>query len=479
MTSPAHDPEAPDGWPFRQAVVGTGVLAFGEIAARGFAFLAVAVLTRRLGPEGFGVVGFATAIAGYLAIAVNNGIGEMAARDVATRPSAVPAVYGGVLSVRLPLGCAAWLLMFTIAALLPLPLGTRLVVALTGLSFIAAAVDPTWSFKAVGRPLAAVAQQVGGQAAYAVGVLLLVPDAGALTRVPVVQFGAELVAALAGAWLLLRGQSPHLDWRLGRGLLSRARYLTASRLVRGLTVNFDVVLLGFVATAAQLGIYAAAYRVLFLLMAVGTAISGAFLPVLTRAAAADGAEFRRAASAAFTTALAVAMPLGLGGAIVAPEVLGLLFGAAYASGATAFRLLMLAGACFIVHSALMYAFIASERTRFLSGVHLMAAVVNVSLNIWGVPRYGIIAAAAATLAAEGLTAIVVVAALLRSPGLAARLPVGIIFAAAVMTLVLIEAGPETGLILRLFGGASVYVAALALLAGSQLRSVLRALLAAS
>jgi O-antigen/teichoic acid export membrane protein len=471
--SVARQGESAHRWPFRAALLGTGVLTVGEFAARGIALLAVALLTRRLGPEGFGIVGFATAIAGYLAIAVNNGIGEVAARDVAMRPAESRDIYGAALAIRLGLGALAWIVIGVIAVLLPQPADTKLVVALTGLSFVSAAVDPSWAYKALGRPLASVGVLIAAQVLYATGVLFLVLDRSQVIRVPAVQFGAELAVAGLAGWLLAGRRLPHFDWRRGWSLLARARFLTASRIVRGLTVNFDMVLLGFTAATAQLGIYAASYRVLFLLMAVGLAIAGAFLPVLTRAASAEREVFRRTTSAAFTTALAVAVPLGFGGAAAAPDLLALLFGPAYVSGAAAFRLLMLAGACFIVHSALMYAFIASDRTRLLSGIHLAAAVLNVSLNLWGTPRYGIVAAGAATLAAEGVTALATVVTIGRDPGLSARLPLAIGVAGFAMTAAVIALGPGLPLGIRIAAGAAVYFLALVVLGGRQLREIVR------
>jgi O-antigen/teichoic acid export membrane protein len=461
---------APEPWPFLRAVFGSGVLAVGDILARALAFIAIALLTRRLGPEVFGMVAFATAIAGFLLIAVNNGVPELAARDVAADPSSASRVYAAAATVRIGFALAAWAVVVTIALLLDRPPEARAVVALTGLSFVATAVDPSWALKALERAPAVVLVLLAAQAGYALGVFLLVDGPGAVARVPVVQYGAELVANAAAVWLLLGRRLPAIDLGGGWALLSRARFLTASRLARGLTVSFDMLLLGAIGAAAPLGVYAACYRVLFLLMVVGTAIGSAFLPALTRAATAGTGAFRRAASAAFTMSLAVGAPLSIGAALVAPDLLHLLFGSAYASGAVALRLLMLAGGCFIVHSALGNVFLAREHTLALSRIHVVAAVVNVVVNVWAIPRYGIVGAAAATLAAEGLTAVAEWWVIGRVTGLASRLPAAVVVAAGVMagTTALLSGQP---LGVRVAAGAVVYVAVLAAAGGAELRGI--------
>ena len=83
----ADDPAAAEHTRVPIGVVPAGVPLFnffslgaGEGAARGIAFFAMALLARRLGPDAFGVLGFATAVTSYFIIAANAGLQDVASR---------------------------------------------------------------------------------------------------------------------------------------------------------------------------------------------------------------------------------------------------------------------------------------------------------------------------------------------------------------------------------------------------------------
>jgi len=85
--STAPDAPLPDR-AIRGSMAGAiAALGGGEILARLVAFATTTVLARRLGPEGFGILGFASALCGYFALAVGGGLNDLAARDVARHPA--------------------------------------------------------------------------------------------------------------------------------------------------------------------------------------------------------------------------------------------------------------------------------------------------------------------------------------------------------------------------------------------------------
>src|SRR5204862_4901684 len=116
---------------------------------------AATLLARRLGPDGFGVIGFAAAICSYLLLAINSGLHDVGTREVARAPERAVDVYAGVATVRVALAVGALILLAVAAFLLPKPFTTKLVVFLSGLSFVAFALDPSWVFRGLERPLLA------------------------------------------------------------------------------------------------------------------------------------------------------------------------------------------------------------------------------------------------------------------------------------------------------------------------------------
>lgn len=379
-------------------------LAGGEILARVAAFAATAVLARRLGPEGFGIIGFATALCGYLALAVNGGLHEIGTREVARTPARAVALYGAVATARLLLAAAALVVLAAVAWILPKPPEVRLVVLLSGLSFFSLAVDPVWVFRGLERPHTAAAGLILAQGLYAIGVVLLIQRPPDLLYVPILQFGGEAVAALALAGWLIRHRQ--VSFAVGEGIriLRAARNVGLARLLRTIVITFDVVLLGFLATQREVGLYSAAYRVTFLLMAVVAAIAAAYQPSYARVVGGETAPTRRLLEASLGTAALVGAPLVIGTFVMAPQLLPWLFGAGYVDATLALRLLTVGVGVLFLHWISSGVLIVTNRTGLYAWIHGVAAAANIGLNLVLIPRFGIAGAAAATVAAEILVA---------------------------------------------------------------------------
>lgn len=375
-------------------------LGGGEVAARVIAFFATALLARRLGAEGFGVLGFAAALTSYLIIAVSVGLQDLAAREVARRRGDAPRIAAGVVRVRLWLGLAGIALVAGVAALLPKPPAVRAVVALSALSLLPMALNTSWAYKALERTRRVSVGLLLGQLVFAAGVLLLVQYPSDLLRVPVLQAIGELAAALL-LLPLLRGA-----WRSGTladgiATLRGAGTITASRLLRAIIVTSDVVLLSFLTDDRQVGLYSAAYRICFLLTAIAVSAHVVFLPALTRAQSND-ALAGEVLGRSLWLSWAVSLPFVVGGAMVAPDVLALLFGPEYRAGGDAFRLLLAGTGLLFLHGTLHNAFLVRNQLRLQLLIVGSAAAINLGLNLLLIPGYGIRGAALSTLIAEGV-----------------------------------------------------------------------------
>ena len=78
-----------------------GVLSVGQILSRLLAFAVIVHLSRVLGPEGFGVIVFATSVLGYAALVVEMGFDTLGPLEVARGDIPVPALARAVVTLRL------------------------------------------------------------------------------------------------------------------------------------------------------------------------------------------------------------------------------------------------------------------------------------------------------------------------------------------------------------------------------------------
>ncbi len=438
-------------------------LASGAIAARAVAFIGTAFIARQLGPEGFGIIGFAAAIAGYMSIAVSAGFNDVGAREIARRLDETGPIAAGVTAVRLVLAVGALAITAVVAFALPKPWIVQLVVMLTGLSFVSLALDTSWVYKGLERTRPVALTQITAQAVFVVTALLLVRGPDDVAIVPVAQFLGELVAAVLLGVPLLKLAGRSFPWRVGVDILKSSLPWAVSRLLRTLIYTFDIVLLGVMIGEHQVGIYAAAYRFCFLLVAIAHSANNSYIPVFARAAITPQGV-APVVSRAAELAVALSFPLVIGAMLVAEPLLALLFGNAYAGGATALQILLLSIGLIFLNGPVHNALLVHEKMRAETWIIGVATAVNIAANFLLIPRYGIVGAATATVVAEAIIVLLgslLLARLSIKPDL--RPLIRPVIASVIMALAVAALGLRDNLFLAAGCGALVYVGALILL----------------
>jgi O-antigen/teichoic acid export membrane protein len=406
MTAAASPPEDVAGEPAEShRSVASGIVALGgaEVASRLIAFATAALLARRLGPEVFGVLGLATALCGYFGIIAGGALTDIAAREVARHPSTAADVYRRILAVRLPLAVLALAGVIVFAWLVPRPPQYRLLIAVSALSLLSTALDPSWAVKALQRGwLAGSATVTGPMIVLMIAFRFITGPAHAI-RMPLAQFAVDVAIAGCLLWVLLRTpRTPSQPVQRAMALLRESVPLLFGRGMRATIVSFDMVLLGFIASGIDLGVYSAVYRLHFFVLALVVAVRTVYLPIMTRAAIRGPAALRHVAGDALAGGAIIGAPLVAGGIITAGPVLAFLFGAPYDQGARALQWLLVSLGFVFVHGLLHNIYLVTGRTHIEARWFAAGAVVNVLANLLLIPRFGIAGAAAATAMAEAV-----------------------------------------------------------------------------
>lgn len=394
-------------------------LAGGEIGARVMSFVATAYLARTLGATGFGQIAFAAAVVAQFGTALAAGIGEVGSREVARQPSRVREIAAGGAMARLIGAAIAISLVLALTWILPLDTTMQRVTMLSSLFLIPLALDTGWVYKGSGKT-----QRVGwglllAQATSLVLIVLFIRDASKVTRVPVLQAAGDLAAAVFLAVPLLRGRwkwpAPSAVGELPR----QSGLITISRSLRTIIVSFDVILLGLMVKSAEVGLYSAAYRIVFFVMAIMYASHVAFLPEMSRGGS-DNSRMSSILSRAIGLSVTVVLPFVVGGWLIAPSLMALIFGEPYRGGAVALQLLLLSILLIAIHGTTRNVFLARERLGTETTIVAIGVAVNIILNVLLIPRAGITGAAVATVIGEAVILVLAAGTVLRMglrPGL--------------------------------------------------------------
>ncbi len=372
-------------------------LSFGEIGSRIVGFAATALLARRLGADGFGILGLALAVTGYLVVP-GLGLQDLAARELAKKPTDAARLVASVIRLRLLMSLGIVLAAAAIAAILPKPNVVRGVLALSPLILLPMAANASWAFKALERALPVAGVMLVSQLVYLAGVAVFVTEPRHILLVPIMQTIGEVAAALLLLPVTRHGWKAS-SLREGIEALRGGTLATASRYARSLTMAADVVLLSFLLDDRAVGLYSAAYRVVFLLMAIASSSHSVFIAPVTRDRD-DSTRWSVTLSQSLWLSWTATLPLVIGGALVAPALMSLLFGDEFAAGALALQLLLVSVGLMAMHGAARNVLLARGRMDLDARVNAAVAAVNILLNVLLIPRYGIVASASVMVLSE-------------------------------------------------------------------------------
>lgn len=366
------------------------------------AFAATVYLARTLGATLFGTIGFASAVLLYPARIADGGIDAgLGVNEIAADPERIPTLAPSILTARLLVATVLTLLLAVVGlALLPQPDGA--VLALYGLTLLTVALSTRWIHLGLERGrLVAVARTVG-EVLMVLLVFALVHRAEDLVRAPLAQLVGDSAAALILLLALRRraiSLNVQLHWTVVRPYLPRAVPLVLSALLGLLIFNSDLIFLRGFRGAAAVGYYAAAYALISFLGNMGSTYILSLLPTFTRIGSAGNAQgdlYHTSIAQVF----AVTLPAAVGGTLLAPQIIGLVFGSGYDASVRVLQALLWSVPLTTVRSVPTVALMARGREDHVLRTTAWAAAANVLLNVVLIPPFGMIGAALATVTTE-------------------------------------------------------------------------------
>ena len=226
----------------------------------------------------------------------------------------------------------------------------------------------------------------------------------ALLGVPV-PVGIALVAVCA---VLVHGRFPRVparDLARWRALLSDALPYAVATAVGFFYVYLTVILLGFVASDHEVGIFSAAFRVFIVLAGVAGLVQQSAFPVLSRAARDDRDRLRYAVQRLFDGSLVFGGLLALATSVGAPVAIRIIAGPRFEASDPVLRIQGAALLMTFLAALSGFALLSLHRYRAVLVANSLALVTSVVLVLGLGSTHGAEGAAWANLGGEGMLAI--------------------------------------------------------------------------
>lgn len=164
----------------------------------------------------------------------------------------------------------------------------------------------------------------------------------------------------------------------------------------------DVLMLGWLSTADQIGLYSIAQKLTQFLYLIPGLISIAIFPSFSKLAEEKDIRFNNIFEKVIRFLLLFGLPIVVGGIILSRDIIVLIFGAQYIAASATFSIML--GMVLVNYPTIIIdnAILAhNQQKRFLS-FSIGAVILNIILNYILIPIYGVSGAAMATLASSAI-----------------------------------------------------------------------------
>lgn len=394
-TNDATDPLAGLGW---RVVGNLSVLSVSQVAGMVVSVITVGLLSRALSLTEFGAFNYAFAILSVGLVLSDLGLSTTLLRDAAQEPEKETALIQQAIGVKLVMAAVVVSVGWIGAALyLEEPVRTA--------CLIISAILPLQALSLTGVVLQARVQVKRGVVAELANRLPgfvfmlaalwmgwgLMGVMASLVVGEVTGFLAITVMTRAVVW-----PWPRVDVGVWRSLVRTSLAIGGVGILSVVVSRIDFVMLGQLANLEDVSYYGAAYRLPQLLERLPMLAMVTLFPLMARLAKDDRRGLRVVYRWSLTRVAAVAVPVVLALVAAAPWILTWWQGADYLPAVPAMRWLLVATLCTCLAVVAGNVLIVTEQARWLLGIWVVAAPLNVLLNWFWIAAYGATGAAAAT-----------------------------------------------------------------------------------
>jgi O-antigen/teichoic acid export membrane protein len=386
---------------------------FAQVAARLLSLVLVAMVARYESAAGLGRYVLALTVVGFAGALTDLGLNVYLTREVARESERwrQSELLGRVLPLKLGLSALGLAGLTAVALLFPLPEESRRLLVLGGFLLIPEAAMSAARAFTNGRQR----MEVSGAIDVSVRLLAVAASLPLLTAgfgvvgVLAATLAAALVGVLLYSSLLWHWRTaPRWQWapNAWRADLGQSYPFALTSIAAMVYARVDLLLLGIWRGEVAAGLYGAAYKLWEAVGLLPASLMEAMFPEMSRLTSTeDGRERLRALFRDATWGLfAVGLLLAAIGVLAAGVLVPLVFGSDgdYTPAILPFRLLVCGLPAMFLYLLSGYTLYSLDRQRRVTAAMLIAGAVNVILNLYAIPRWSYVGAAAVALLSEWL-----------------------------------------------------------------------------
>ena len=349
------------------------------------------IVPRAVGPAQMGVYTLGVASGGVLAVLIGLGIRPLLVRELAADPDSTPQLVGTAIVLR---GLIALpVLAAVIVVALVSPFGGEEAVALClgwGMCIFFLLYEPVQAtFQARERMRYLAYADILTKTGVSIGGIVLVMLGVRAIGLLVTSITVMALVMVINFWWARN--TVKIDWRV---TFSRLRSLLRASLPYWSFAAFftiylwiDSLMLGALTSSTVLGWYGLPTRLFGTLMFIPTILSTAWLPQMVRGYTSGGDGLWKAARHSLEMVLILSLPVAVGTILIAPELIHVLYGSAFAQSVPVLIILALCLPPMYFNTMTNQVLVAQKRQMAWTKVMILATIVNPLCNLLLIPYF--------------------------------------------------------------------------------------------
>lgn len=394
---------------FKRYFANTGWMFFGQFFYLGVSFLVGAWIARYLGPGKYGLLSYAVAFGGLFSFISSLGVDGTLNRELVSHPEKRDELLGTSFRLKIIGGGLAFLVSSLATFIFN-----------TGNSFLNILIiiySCSFFFQAPNIITTFFYSQV--RAKENIKAQIIAASLSALLKITFVIWGGDII------WLILiyvfdyvwqaiflvyfyKAQGLKVSaWKfkpaLARSLWRSSWPLMLSSAAAVVYLRIDQVMVGRIMGEQAVGIYAAGVKITEVFYFLPGIICGSLFPAIVNGLKTGAAVYKRRLRNFYGLLGGLSLVVALGITVLAQPIISFIFGAQYLAAVPILQIYIWSSIGLFLGTGVSQQLMAENRMKAIFGTNLAAMLINIGLNIFLIPRLGLIGAALATLVAYSVT----------------------------------------------------------------------------
>lgn len=371
--------------------------------------LSIRLMTGYLGQDGFGKYATILAFFAFFTAIADLGLGSVTAREISREGADEGKILGNVVALRLSSSVALLVVAPVVVYFFDYGRDVEIGILIAAL----ATVFSTLSFvlnaifqKYLAMDRVAMVEFLGKILQVGLIVLIVQEDWGflpiACTLIVSLSFNALTALFLSRRYATFRLQFDIAYWKK---FLQNSLPMGITAIITFTYFKMDTILLSVLQSSAHVGIYNVAYKIMENLIFFPAMLAGLILPLLSRFIFTDRARFEEIADKTFKVFCIAIVPIVTGTWFLAPDIIAIVSGAGFQESVGVLRILIFALAFIFFGSYFNMLLVVGNAQKKLMQTLIFAAIFNITLNLFLIPRYSYLGSASTALATEALVVV--------------------------------------------------------------------------